>query len=83
MSSTKGHTGHTLGACGALEAAFCVAVMRDEFLPATRNLTQVGDGCGGVDHVMGSARERRVDVVMSNNFAFGGVNTSLVLRRVG
>jgi 3-oxoacyl-[acyl-carrier-protein] synthase II len=81
VSSTKGHTGHTLGACGALEAAFCVAVMRDEFLPATRNLTRVGEGCDGLDHVLGSARAARVDVAMSNNFAFGGVNTSLVLRR--
>lgn len=83
VSSTKGHTGHTLGACGALEAAFCVAAMRDGFLPATRNLTRVGEGCGGLDHVTGVAREARVDVAMSNNFAFGGVNTSLVLRRAG
>lgn len=83
VSSTKGHTGHTLGACGALEAAFCVAAMRDGFLPATRNLTRVGEGCGGLDHVTGAARAARVDVAMSNNFAFGGVNTSLVLRRAG
>jgi len=83
VSSTKGHTGHTLGACGALEAAFCVAAMRDGYLPATRNLTRVGEGCGGLDHVTGAAREARVDVAMSNNFAFGGVNTSLVLRRAG
>ncbi len=82
VSSTKGHTGHTLGACGALETAFCVAAMRDGFLPATRNLAELDPRCAGLDHVMGAAREARPEVVMNNNFAFGGGNTSLLLRRV-
>lgn len=80
VSSCKGNMGHTLGACGAIEVAACVAFMRDGFVPATRNLTRVDPRCEGVDHVMGAPREMRPRVVMSNNFAFGGLNTSLVLR---
>lgn len=82
VSSTKGHTGHTLGACGALEAAFCVAAMRDGFIPPTRNLARVDPRCAPLDYVMGAPRAARTSVVMSNNFAFGGMNTSLILRRV-
>lgn len=83
VSSTKGHTGHTLGACGALELAFCVAMMRDGFVPPTRNLDRVDPRCAPLDYVMGSPRALRPRVVMSNNFAFGGLNTSLILRAVG
>ena len=82
VSSTKGHTGHTLGACGALEAAFCVAALRDGFLPHTRNLARVDPRCDGLDHILGAPRAARPSLVMSNNFAFGGMNTSLILRRV-
>ncbi len=81
ISSTKGHTGHTLGACGAIEAAFCVAALRDGLLPPTRNLTDVDPRCAALDYVMGAPRPARPEYVMSNNFAFGGINTSLVLRR--
>ncbi|MEZ4393143.1 MAG: beta-ketoacyl-ACP synthase [Polyangiales bacterium] len=80
VSSTKGHTGHTLGACGALELAFCVAMMRGGFIAPTRNLRRVDPRLAPLDHVMGAAREARLRVVMSNNFAFGGMNTSILLR---
>jgi len=81
ISSTKGHTGHTLGACGAIEAAFCVAMMRDRFLAPTRNLREPDARCAQLRHVYEpeSATPR---IVMSNNFAFGGINTSLVLAGV-
>ena len=82
ISSTKGHTGHTLGACGAIEAAFCVAVMRDGFLPPTRNLDRVDPRCAPLDYVTGAARAASPRIVMTNNFAFGGINTSLILRRL-
>lgn len=82
VSSTKGHTGHTLGACGALETAFCIAALREGYAPATRNLTEVDPRCGGIDHVMGEARAITAEHAMNNNFAFGGLNTSIVLRRV-
>lgn len=83
VSSTKGHTGHTLGACGALELALCVAMMRDGFVAPTRNLDRVDPRCAPLDYVMGAPRALRPRVVMSNNFAFGGLNTSLILRAVG
>jgi len=79
VSSTKGHTGHTLGACGAIEFAFCVGAMRDGFLPATRNLENVDSACARLDYVQ-TTREVRPRVVMTNNFAFGGINTSLLLQ---
>jgi 3-oxoacyl-[acyl-carrier-protein] synthase II len=81
ISSTKGHMGHTLGGCGAIEAAVAILALRDDFLPPTRNLTQVDERCGGLDHVRGEGREARPQRVMSNNFAFGGINTSLVFAR--
>jgi 3-oxoacyl-[acyl-carrier-protein] synthase II len=82
ISSTKGHTGHTLGACGALESAFCLAMMRDGFVAPTRNLTAVDPRCADLDYVRGEPRAvPRLDVTMNNNFAFGGINTSLLFRK--
>lgn len=83
VSSLKGFMGHTLGACGAIEVGLCVAMMRDGFLAPTKNLEAVDPRCAPLDHVIGSARDARPSVVMSNNFAFGGINTSLVLALVG
>lgn len=79
VSSTKGHTGHTLGACGAMELAFCLAMMRDGFIAPTRNLDRVDPRCAPLDYVMGPPRDFAPRVVMSNNFAFGGLNTSVIL----
>jgi 3-oxoacyl-[acyl-carrier-protein] synthase II len=81
VSSSKGFMGHSLGACGAIEVGLCVAMMRDGFLAPTKNLARVDRRCAPLDYVIGSAREARPDVIMSNNFAFGGINTSLVLKR--
>ncbi len=82
FSSTKGHTGHTLGACGAIEAIFGISAIKNGFIPQTRNLDTVDPACAELDYVKGSPRQCAVDVVMSNNFAFGGINTSLILKRV-
>jgi 3-oxoacyl-[acyl-carrier-protein] synthase II len=82
VSSTKGYTGHTLGACGSIEAAFCLAMMRDGFLAANRNLDEVDPRCAPLDYVRGGPREARPRTIMTNNFAFGGINTSLLLRAV-
>lgn len=79
ISSTKGFTGHTLGACGALEAAFCLAMMDEGYLAPTKNLSRVDPECAELDYVVGVPRAARPRRVMSNNFAFGGINTSLVL----
>lgn len=82
VSSTKGQTGHTMGACGALETIFTVLMMRGDFIAPTRNLEQVDPECAGLRHVR-ALTAQPVRVAMKNNFAFGGVNTSLVLRQFG
>lgn len=82
FSSTKGHTGHTLGACGAIEAIFGIATMAHDFVPQTRNLEELDPLCAPLNYIKREPREQKVNVMMSNNFAFGGINTSLVLKRV-
>jgi len=81
ISSTKGHTGHTLGACGAIEAIFAIAMMRDRFLAPTRNLDSLDERCAPLHFITREPVAARPEIVMSNNFAFGGINTSLILRR--
>jgi len=81
VSSTKGFTGHTLGACGTVELGFCLAMMQDRFLAPTRNLHRVDPAGAPLDHVQGDPRDARPEIVATNNFAFGGINTSLVIRR--
>jgi 3-oxoacyl-[acyl-carrier-protein] synthase II len=78
VSSLKGHIGHTLGACGGIEAAFVIAMMRDGWIAPTRNLEVVGENCAPLDYVKGEARTAKLRRVLCNKFAFGGINTSLV-----
>jgi len=82
ISSTKGHTGHTLGACGAIESAFCLTMMNEGFLVPTRNLDNPDPRCAKLNYLRGEVRSApNLRIVMNNNFAFGGINTSLVFRR--
>jgi 3-oxoacyl-[acyl-carrier-protein] synthase II len=81
VSTLKGHIGHTLGACGALEAWLSIEMMREGWFAPTRNLEQVDPRCAPLDYVMGAPRRLDTELVASHNFAFGGVNTSLVFRR--
>jgi 3-oxoacyl-[acyl-carrier-protein] synthase II len=81
ISSTKGFTGHTLGGCGAIESAFAIWAMHWGVLPPTLNLDVLDPRCAGVDHIQ-EPRDQTVAVVMNNNFAFGGINTSLIFRRI-
>ena len=78
ISSLKGYVGHTLGACGAIELAWTVRMMRDGFLAPNRNLDDVDPECAPLDYVR-EVRDAKIGVAMSNNFAFGGINTSLVV----
>ncbi|HWD28576.1 MAG TPA: beta-ketoacyl-ACP synthase [Rhizomicrobium sp.] len=80
--SLKGHFGHTLGACGAIEAWLSISMMQDGWVPATANLSAVDPRCAPLDYIMGTPRELKIEHFVSNNFAFGGINTSLVFRRV-
>jgi 3-oxoacyl-[acyl-carrier-protein] synthase II len=81
MSSTKSSTGHLLGAAGAVEAIFSALAIRDNVAPPTLNLDEPSEGCD-IDLVAHKAKERKIDVVMSNSFGFGGTNACLVLKRI-
>jgi 3-oxoacyl-[acyl-carrier-protein] synthase II len=81
ISSTKSMTGHLLGAAGGVEAAFSVMALHTGIIPPTINLDQPGEGCD-LDYVPNIAREKKIDVAMSNGFGFGGTNGTLVFRRI-
>lgn len=80
VSSTKSMTGHLLGAAGGLEAVLCLLAIRDGVIPPTINLDQPGEGCD-LDYVPNTAREAKLDVVLSNSFGFGGTNGTLIFQR--
>lgn len=81
MSSTKSAIGHLLGAAGAVEAIFCLLAIRDKVAPPTINLDNPSPACNGIDLAPKEARERKLDIALSNSFGFGGTNASLVLGR--
>jgi 3-oxoacyl-[acyl-carrier-protein] synthase II len=81
ISSLKSYMGHTLGACGALEAWFSIEMMREGWFAPTINLNDVDPACGELDYIRGEGRRLDCEYVMSNNFAFGGINTSLIFKR--
>ncbi len=80
VSSTKSMTGHLLGAAGGIEAIFSILALHYGVIPPTINLDNPGEGCD-LDYVPNVAREKKVDVVMSNGFGFGGTNGTLVFKR--
>ena len=81
ISAMKSFTGHTLGACGALEAWAAIQMAHDGRFHACANLQEVDPACAPLDYIIGEARAIDCKYIMSNNFAFGGINTSLVLAR--
>jgi 3-oxoacyl-[acyl-carrier-protein] synthase II len=81
LSTLKGYIGHTLGACGALEAWMTIEMLRAGWFAPNANLTNVDPECGALDYIMATPREISAEIAMSNNFAFGGVNTSLIFGR--
>jgi 3-oxoacyl-[acyl-carrier-protein] synthase II len=81
-SSMKGHLGHTLGACGAIESWWAIEMMNRGWFAPTLNLKNVDPRCGELDYVVNGGRTLDCEFVMKNNFAFGGINTSLIFRRV-
>jgi len=82
ISSTKSVTGHLLGAAGGLEAVVSLKAIAENVVPPTINLHQPDPECAGLNLVANQAQERRVDVVMSNSFGFGGTNGTLIFRRL-
>ena len=81
ISSMKSYLGHSLGACGAIEAWWAIEMMRRGWFAPTLNLSDPDPACAELDHLAGEGRNIDTEYVVSNNFAFGGINTSLVLRR--
>ncbi|MDH5720285.1 MAG: beta-ketoacyl-ACP synthase [Spirochaetia bacterium] len=81
ISSLKSYMGHTLGACGALEAWMTIQMMNNDWYSPTINLDNVDEECAELDYIMGDGREMQNEYVMTNNFAFGGINTSLIFKR--
>jgi 3-oxoacyl-[acyl-carrier-protein] synthase II len=81
VSSLKSYMGHTLGACGALESWMSIEMMRAGWFAPTVNLSRVDPECAELDYIIGAGREFQCEYIMSNNFAFGGINTSLIFRR--
>ncbi len=82
ISSTKSYIGHTLGACGAIEAILGIEMMNNNWFHPTLNLKNPDSKCAELDYIMNNARIIDTEYIMSNNFAFGGINTSLILKRV-
>ena len=80
VSSTKSMTGHAIGAAGALEAVICVKALHENVIPPTINLDTPDPECD-LDYVPHEAREKQLNVVMSNSFAFGGQNCVLLFRK--
>ena len=81
ISSIKSYIGHTLGACGAIEAAMTVKSLQTGWYPPTLNLKNPDPACAELDYIYGDGRNIDAEYVMTNNFAFGGVNTSLIFAR--
>ncbi|MFP5306906.1 MAG: beta-ketoacyl-ACP synthase [Gammaproteobacteria bacterium] len=80
-ASWKGHLGHTLGACGAIESWWVIEMMNRGWFAPTLNLRNLDPRCGELDYVVDGGRGLQTEHVMNNNFAFGGINTSLIFRR--
>ncbi len=81
ISSQKSYLGHTLGACGALESWFSIEMQRNDWYAPTLNLQNVDPLCGELDYLDGDGRRMSNEYVMNNNFAFRGINTSLIFKR--
>ncbi|MDR2207512.1 MAG: beta-ketoacyl-ACP synthase [Azoarcus sp.] len=81
FSSLKSYIGHTLGAAGAIEAWMTIEMMRTGWFAPTLNLDHVDPRCAALDYVRGDGRALDCEYAMSNNFAFGGINTSLIFKR--
>lgn len=82
ISTIKSYTGHTLGACGAIEAILSIKMLENSWFCPTLNLKNIDENCGKLDYIKDSGRIINTNIIMSNNFAFGGVNTSLIFKKI-
>lgn len=82
ISSLKSYMGHTLGACGAIEAILSIQMQNAGWFCPTKNLQTVDERCADLDYIVGDIRKVDTQYIMSNNFAFGGINTSLIFAKL-
>jgi 3-oxoacyl-[acyl-carrier-protein] synthase II len=80
ISGTKSMTGHLLGAAGGIEAIFTILALRDQIVPPTINLDEPDEGCD-LDYTAHTARERKMEIAISNSFGFGGTNGTVAFKR--
>lgn len=80
VSSTKGNTGHLLGAAGAVEAIICTKALEEQIVPPTINYKEKDEECD-LDIVPNESRKTKLNIVMSNSLGFGGHNGSIILKR--
>ena len=80
VSSIKGQVGHTLGACGAIESVAAISSILLNKLPSNINIDALDEECAPLDYIK-NVREKEVNIVLKNNFAFGGINTSLIFKK--
>ena len=81
ISTLKSNMGHTLGACGGIEAWLSIQMMNASWFSPNLNLVNIDPACGDLDYIQGEGRNLDAEYIMSNNFAFGGINTSLIFRK--
>ncbi len=82
MSSTKSSIGHLLGAAGAVEAIFCILSTYHDIVPPTLNLEEPCQDPLDIDLVPNHAKDKKVNIALSNSFGFGGTNASIVVGKV-
>ena len=82
VSTLKSYIGHTLGACGVIEAWISIYMMKEKWFCPNLNLEELDPACGRLDYITGSGRQIDTEYIMSNNHAFGGINTSLIFRNL-
>jgi 3-oxoacyl-[acyl-carrier-protein] synthase II len=80
VNATKSYTGHTLGACGAHELIYSLLMMKNNVIYPTINVKNIDERCTGFNLVR-EKTTKELNTVISNNFAFGGINTSIILRK--
>ncbi|MFS4459930.1 beta-ketoacyl-ACP synthase II [Bdellovibrio sp. HCB2-146] len=81
VSSTKSMMGHSLGAAGAIESAFCIMALKDQIVPPTINLENPSEDCD-LDYVPNKARDGKIENVLNNSFGFGGTNACMIFSKL-
>ena len=82
ISTIKSYTGHTLGACGAIETILSVKMLENDWFCPTLNLKNIDENCAELDYIKDEGKNINTNLLMTNNFAFGGINTSLIIKKI-